>query len=85
MRKFPVILPIFFEDKESVELINLGIKPDVSLEEKETEDVWFYNIDNISAYRKHGKIYTEISSGGEFYLCPYSPEQVNELIQEIYD
>lgn len=79
-----ITLPIFFENKEEAELANLGIENYTPLEEKDVEMVNFFNIDNIAPYKKEGRTYTEISSGGEYYICKYLPSTVHDMIVESY-
>lgn len=79
-----VTLPIFFEDKEDAELENLGIDNKKPLFRKKTQDVIFYSIDNVTEYEDKRRMYSEISSGGEYYICKYSVETVNELIIESF-
>ena len=76
-----LLLPIFYNSKEEIELEDLGIEIEDDFNNKRIEMVYFYNIDNMTPYEKNGQTYTEISSGGDLYICQYPPEQIHEMIK----
>jgi hypothetical protein len=76
-----LLLPIFYNSREEVELEDLGIEIENDFETKKILMMYFYNIDNMTPYKKNGKIYTELSSGGDLYICQYPPEQIHERIK----
>jgi len=71
-------LPIFFNTDETTTLKDSGI--DYDIEENDIRFVIFYRIDAIAPYLDKGKHYTQISLGGDVWICPKPMEKVEELI-----
>jgi len=71
-------LPIYFNTDETTTLKETGI--DYDIEENDIRPVIFYHIDAIAPYLEGGKKYTQISLGGDVWICNKPIEKVEEMI-----
>jgi hypothetical protein len=76
-----ITLPIFWNNKDTALLEDLGIEIDNDLTKKETKDLDFYEIIALTDYLEEGKYTCVITGAGEF-ICNLPRETVRELIKK---
>ncbi len=73
-------LPIFFHTEETSSLEDMGLESSVN--SCEVENVIFYHIDAIHAFKEKDK--TTIISSGQTFICNLPVEEVEKLIEPFY-
>lgn len=77
-----VILPIFWSDKETITLQDLGIDPpELDFEELKTRDLIFYDITAIYKF-EGGDKYTRILTANDSFICAIPCNEVEKLIDK---
>lgn len=73
-------LPIYFHTDATRRLEEADI--DYDTDQCQLKDMIFYTISYLSIYEENGKVYTKIGSNGEFFICPLSRVEVEQLINK---
>ena len=73
-------LPIFFHNDTTEAKDKMGLGH--SLSDCDIREVVFYKIDALSPHYEDGNSYTEIFTSKDSFICPYTIEKIEQLIDE---
>lgn len=71
-------LPILFHDDTTKSLEDLGVT--VNMGEFQRRLMTFYVVDAINPYEEKDFSGTQVHSGGQVFVCPYTYEQLKKIL-----